>query len=156
MGPDAGRRVPARVGVGAAVALVAVLAGCAGPAVTDDGYRNKAGDTVQTVQSAVASAQLAGGLELAGRSGFAVTDAVVSGAESDASSAQDALASRQPPDAGSRQLYSKIQKALRDGVDGLRDLRIAVRDGDRDGMRGALKELGTAAGELAQAEKVTS
>ena len=141
-------------GTGAA-ALVEALAGCAGPAVTDAGYRDKAGDTVQTVQSAVASAQLAGGLELAGRSGFSVTDTVVSGAESDASSAQDTLASRQPPDAASRRLYDGIQQALQDGVDGLRDLRIAVRDGDRGGMRDALKELGTAAGELSKAEKVT-
>jgi hypothetical protein len=133
-----------------------IISGCAGPTVTDDGYRNKAGDTVQTVESAVASAQLAGDLELAGRSGFAVTDTVVSGAESDASSAQDTLASRQPPDAGSRRLYSSIQKALQDGTDGLRDLRIAVRDDNRDGMRTALKALGTAAGELARAEKVTA
>jgi hypothetical protein len=144
-------RIPGLV----AAVLLAVSAGCAGPAVTDDGYRNKAGDTVQTVQSSVASARLAGGLELAGKSGFEVTDTVVSGAESDASSAQDTLASRQPPDAGSRTLYGSIQKALQDGVDGLRDLRVAVRDDDRAGMRDALDALRTAAGELAKAEKVT-
>src|SRR4051795_2030495 len=115
------------------VAALLACAGCAGPAVTDDGYRDKAGDTVRTVRSSVASARLAGGLELAGRSGFEVTDTVVSGAESDASSAQDTLASRQPPDAASRTLYSRVEKALQDGVDGLRDLRIAVRDDDSGG-----------------------
>ena len=62
--------------------------GCAGPAVTCDGYRVKTAGTLNDISSALATATLAEHLEAQGRMTFALTDQSISEAESDAFSAQ--------------------------------------------------------------------
>jgi hypothetical protein len=128
--------------------LALLLAGCVGPTVTAEGYRNKVRDTARTVAGAVASATYAAELDLGGRLTLAVADTVVSDAEEDAGSAQTALDSRQPPDAQAIALGQRARQPIQDAVDGLRELRIAVRRGDRAAIRKALDELAGPSREL--------
>jgi hypothetical protein len=117
------------------------LSACVGPTVTAAGYRNKVTDTARTVGAAVASATYAAQLELRGRLAFAVADTVVSGAEEDAGSAQQALDSRQPPNQEAIALGERARPPIQDAVDGLRELRIAVRRDDRAAIQQALAKL---------------
>jgi hypothetical protein len=128
--------------------LAFLLAGCVGPTVTSAGYRNKVTSTARTVGGAVASATYAAQLELRGRLALALADTVVSNAEEDASSAQSALDSRQPPDEQAIALGERARKPIQDAVDGLRGLRIAVRRGDRGGMERAVADLAGPARDL--------
>jgi hypothetical protein len=121
--------------------LALLLAGCVGPTVTAEGYRNKVTDTARTVAAAVASGRYAAELDLRGRLALSVADTVVSDAEEDASSAQTALDSRQPPNAQAIALGERARGPIQDAVDGLRELRIAVRRGDRAAIERALSAL---------------
>jgi hypothetical protein len=125
-----------------------LLAGCVGPTVTAKGYRDKVTETARTVVSAVVSATYAAQLDLRGRLTFAVADTVVSEAEQDARSARGALDSRQPPDEQAMQLGERARRPIEDAVDGLRQLRIAMRRGDRAGIQQALSGLAGPAREL--------
>ncbi len=129
---------------------VLLLAGCVGPTLTASGYRHKVTDTVRTVGSAVASGTYAAQLDLDGRLALAVADTVVSNAEDDADSAQSALDSREPPDDRSLAFGDKARQSIQDAVDGLRELRIAVRRGDRAAIRKAIDDLAGPARQLAE------
>jgi hypothetical protein len=133
-----------------------LLAGCVGPTVSDGGYRHKVQDTVKAVSAAIASARLAAELELSGKMALALTDTVVSGAESDASDAQSALESRQPPDDQSLRLHDKARQPIQDGVNGLTDLRVALRRNDSRAVRAALDALDDPARRLDQLRQVDS
>lgn len=119
----------------------ATTSGCVGPTITGGGYRDKVADTARQLSSAIASADLAGRLELDNKAIFALTDVTVSQAESDADSATTALFSRQPPTPDALELYERVRQPFQDAVDALRAVRIAVRREDRDGLRAAIAGL---------------
>lgn len=146
----ASAKVPLRLRSRLVVVLLsgAVLSGCAGPAVTADGYRVKTAGTLRVISSALATAKLATDLDLAGRSGLALTDTSISQAESDASSAQSSWASRQPPTDGALRLHDQVTQPIQDAVTVLQDLRIAERRGDLDAVRQARAALDRASGQV--------
>ena len=88
-------------------ATLFILAGCVAPAVTDDGYRAKTAGTLDVVSSSLATAKLTVDLQLQGRTALALTDELVSQAESDASSAQASWLSRQPPSDAALALHDR-------------------------------------------------
>jgi hypothetical protein len=98
--------------------------------------------------SAVATAQLAAGQLVAGKSTGAFADAVVTDAEKDADSVQTTLDSRQPPDSRSVTLMKQADQAVQAAVTGLTDLRIAVRRDDARAIRAAQGELASALRQL--------
>jgi hypothetical protein len=116
-------------------AMLFVVAGCVAPAVTDGGYRAKTAGTLDVVSSSLATAKLTVDLELQGRTAFALTDELVSQAESDASSAQTSWLSRQPPSDAALALHDRVKPVVQDAVEALQQLRIAVRRGDDDDIR---------------------
>jgi hypothetical protein len=130
----------------AAFSATLIVAGCAEPSDSYSDYRSKVQETAVAMISAVATAQLASGQLVTGRSTDAFADAVVTDAEKDAGSIQTALDSRQPPDSRSIALKDQVDQAVQSAATGLTDLRIAVRRDDVNGIR-------KARGELAQAQK---
>jgi hypothetical protein len=144
------RRRRAVVCVCLAVAIVVVVSGCAGPAVTDGGYRAKTAGTLNNVSSALATAKLAMQLDARGRMALALTDQSVSEAESDAASAQSSWESRQPPSETALKLHDQVQQPIQDAVSALEDLRIAQRRADPAAVTSAIKDVDKASTEVAQ------
>lgn len=140
----------------AVTALVIVLAGCVGPTITDDGYRSKTAGTLNDISSALATAKLTIGLELDGRLAFAVTDDLVSQAESDASSAQSSWQTRQPPSDAALSLHDRVEQPIQDAVSALEHLRIAVRQGDPTAIRSALRGLDAPAAAIDRARSAVT
>ncbi len=135
------------------VLLAVTLTACAGPTVTDAGYRNKVADTAKQISSAIASARLGVQLDLAGRMAFALTDQTVSDAESDAESAATTLASRQPPTDAALRLYRQASGPIEDAVEALGTLRIAVRRDEPGAVRSALSGLDGPARQVDEVQK---
>ena len=128
--------------VAVACAVAVLLSGCfLSPATNPADYGNKAGNSAQAMISNIQSADLAVSLELQGRSTGALTNDVVSDAESDADSVITAFDSRQPPSPPSETLKDEIDIPLEKAADGLTSLRIAVRQGDRAAMVRAVDAL---------------
>jgi hypothetical protein len=151
--PDGSRRADRRASRLIACTLAAfsatlIVTGCAEPSDSYGDYRSKVHQTAVAMISAVATAQLAAGELVAGRSTGAFADAVVTDAEKDAGSIQTALDSRQPPDSASIALKNQADQAVQSAVTGLADLRIAVRRDDVNGIRNARDELAKALKQL--------
>jgi hypothetical protein len=134
------------------VLLAMALAACAGPTVTDGGYRAKTAGALDVISSALATARLTMRLEHDRQMAFALTDTSISQAESDAASAQSSWATRQPPSDAALKLHDAVQQPMQDAVSALQDLRIAYRNGDGQGMAKALDEVDKASDEI---DKVT-
>jgi hypothetical protein len=100
--------------------------------------------TATAMVSDLASARLAAGLGLRGRSFPALTDGSVTDAENDADSVSSTFGSRQPPGPGSDALRRRLTAALTDGTGALTDLRVAVRLGSRAQAVRALAEVSSA------------
>jgi hypothetical protein len=139
-----------------ALLLSAVGAGCAGPTVTDGGYRAKTAGMCGDISSSLATAKLAVSLDLKGRMALALTDESVSQAESDASSSESSWESRQPPSDAMLALHDQISGPAQDAVSALQALRIAVRRGDFDAIRTALGGLDKPAAEIDRCSRVVS
>jgi hypothetical protein len=142
----------------ASIAVVAVvaLAGCAGPTVTDGGYRAKTAGALQDISSALATARLTMRLERGGRMTLALTDTSISQAESDAASAQSSWQTRQPPTSRALRLHDQVEQPMQDAGSALEDLRIAYRDGDAAGVTKALGEIDKAGSEIDKAIREAS
>jgi hypothetical protein len=132
----------------AALSATLIVASCAEPSTSYGDYRSKVHESAVAMISAVATGQLAAGELLAGQATGAFTDAVVTDAEKDADSVQTALDSRQPPDTRSIKLMGQTDQAVQSAVNGLTDLRIAVRRDDVSGIRSAQDELAQARKQL--------
>jgi hypothetical protein len=132
------------------------LAACAGPTVTDGGYRAKTAGALQNISSALSTAKLTMRLEHDRQMAFALTDTSISQAESDASSAQSSWATRQPPSDTALQLHDAVQQPMQDAVSALQDLRIAYRNGDAQGIAKALHEVDKASDEVDKASQEAS
>lgn len=137
--------------------LSAVAAGgCAGPTVTDGGYRAKTAGMLRDISSSLATAKLAVGLDLKGRTALALTDESVSQAESDASSSESSWETRQPPSDAMLALHDRISGPVQDAVSALRKLRIAVRRGDSGAIRTALHGLDKPAADIDRLSQAVS
>ena len=113
-------------------AIVAVCAGCVLPARSTDAYAGKALSTTTATQSAVESAILAAELAGQGRVTDAYASVAFADAEGDASAAQSAFDSIQPPNPSSDHIRAQLDPILSDAVDALSSLRITARRGDLD------------------------
>ncbi|MGE5156310.1 MAG: hypothetical protein ACM3JP_02315 [Betaproteobacteria bacterium] len=149
-------RPDGRVVVGTVLALTMAITACAGPTVTDGGYRAKTSGTLQVISSALATATLTMRLERNGRSALALTDTSLSQAESDATSAQSSWETRQPPSSGALLLHDHVQQPMQDAVSALEDLRIAFRNDDAESVDMALGEINKATDEIDKAIRQAS
>jgi hypothetical protein len=121
------RRVAIRT---SALALVIVwCASCVGPARTYDDYRLKAKSTAETTRSAIGTAQLAIEAATHRRAFGPYLSVLVADAESDATGAQTAFDSVQPPDDRADQLRKQTDDLLQQATDALAALRISARRG---------------------------
>jgi hypothetical protein len=107
-------------------------AGCVLPARSTDAFRGKALATSTTVESAVGTAVLTGELATRGRITAAYASVGFSEAETDASGAQTAFDSIQPPNAASDRVRAELDPILSDAVDTLTSMRITARRGELD------------------------
>ena len=130
-------------------AIVAVCAGCVLPARSTDAFTGKALSTTTAAQSAVESAILAAELAGHGRVTAAYVSVTFSDAEGDASAAQSAFDSIQPPNGASDRVRAQLDPILSDAVDALTSLRISARRGDLDKLGPFVTDARAAARRLA-------
>jgi hypothetical protein len=122
-----GRRTLVLTGVVAALA-----GGCVLPARSTSAYRGKAVATTTAALSAVQTAVFTTEMAGRGRMTAAYASVTLADAESDASGAQTAFDSIQPPDSQSDALRDSLDAILSDAVDTLSSMRITARRGDLD------------------------
>jgi hypothetical protein len=109
--------------------LVPVVAGCAGPTVTDDAVRTQAVLSAEAAASELGTVELAVRTQLAGRAWWSFTDVTVTASESAAGTIEESFTSRQPPST-SGPLYRRTGDVLGKAADLTTDVRIAVRRHD--------------------------
>jgi hypothetical protein len=151
MSPSHGRRHRGRAlsRLGAAAAVVALLAGCVAPARSLDAYEGKAGASAEAALSAVRTAALAVDEAVAGRLPSAYASITIEDAERDAASVEGQFASIQPPDGASDRLRAQLAPMLSAAAGLLTLLRIAARRGDVDTLAARSSRLDDVAGRLA-------
>jgi hypothetical protein len=130
------------------LALTGIVVGCVAPARTDSTYQAKAADTADAVVSAARTALLAARVAGAERSFAKTTAVVVADAEGDATSARDAFASIQPPDAESDALRRRLLPDVERAVDLIELVRIAARRAEADRLTQAAAPLSALADRL--------
>jgi hypothetical protein len=117
-----------------AVLVVLLLAGCAhpvGPARTYGAYEGKARTTLEGALSNVQTVRLAVDALERGSSFGPYTSSVVSDAEESLDKLQGTFDSIQPPDRRADGLRAGVDALLRDALDDVSAVRIAVRRSDR-------------------------
>jgi hypothetical protein len=121
-------------------ALIA-LAACVGPARTFDVYEGKAVSAAEAVRSAVETARLAvAGAEDGDATGQYLS-VVLHEAEVDATGAEGAFSSIQPPDRRADELRDELETLFQDAVDTLAKLRIAARRTELEALSGIAEPL---------------
>jgi hypothetical protein len=130
------------------VALVLVgLTACVGPAPTVGQYEGKAAHTAQDALSQLETARLA--VENATRMPAAYLETVLVDAEQSFGSVQATFDSIQPPDEPAADaLKAALDPLLSDGSDGIVQLRILARRGNRAGMAKVSHDLAATADRL--------
>jgi hypothetical protein len=111
------------------LAILLLLGACTGPVRSVNVYESKAGQTAETVASAVQTAVLA--VEAAeGDKAFGryLTQTLVE-AEEDANAAQGTFDAIQPPDRRADELRDRLDELLGEATGTLAELRIAARRG---------------------------
>ena len=136
-----------------AVAVLLLLAACAGPTVTDSAMVSQAERSAGSMVSEVRTARLAAQTQLDGHAWWRYTDVVVTDAETTAGTIEDTLGSRQPPLTTVEPTYRKTVEQLSDAADLVTDLRIAVRRHDEAAIRDLLPRLDAAADRLERLEE---
>ena len=132
-----------------AALLLVLIAGCVGPARTTPAFAAKAGQTAKAALSAVETARQATEQALAGRLTEPYLDTVLTDAENDFTSVQGTFDSIQPPeDPAADTLRAQLDSLLTDGADGLGQLRILARRGDRERLASTATELAKVAAGL--------
>jgi hypothetical protein len=110
------------------VALGLLLVGaCTGPVRSTSVYESKAGQTAETVSSAVQTALLAVEAAEGGKARY-LTQTLVE-AEEDANAAQGTFDAIQPPDRRADELRDRLDELLGEATGTLAELRIAARRG---------------------------
>jgi hypothetical protein len=131
-----------------ASALLTILASCVGPARTYDDFRLKAKSAAESARSAVGTAQLAVKVARERRGYVPYIVVLVVEAERDASGAQTAFDSVQPPNARADRLRDDADKTLTAATSVLATLRISARRGDLDDFARHAPELDKVAADL--------
>ncbi|BFV56506.1 hypothetical protein KCMC57_up16100 [Kitasatospora sp. CMC57] len=119
------RRAPLLV----ALALLVGTAGCAGSSRTDEDFRHKASQTLESAVSASRTITTGVDAAAAGRLTAAYTSVLVREADRDLSAVAEGFLSRQPPSAESDQLRDRVSELLRRAEQEADPLRIAVERG---------------------------
>jgi hypothetical protein len=128
--------------------LLLLVGACTGPVRSSEVYESKAGQTAETVASAVQTAVLA--VEAAdGDKAFGryLTQALVE-AEEDANAAQGTFDAIQPPDRRADELRGRLDELVGEATDTLAELRIAARRGRLADLPGLAEPLPGLAEEL--------
>jgi hypothetical protein len=135
---------------GVLAAVVLSCSACVAPARSFDAYEGKAAAAAATAQSAVETALLT--VEVADRDGLFAPNVsiLVQEAEEEASSAEGAFSSMQPPDPASDRLRAELEALLGPAVDGLAQLRIAARRGNLEALDALARPLRDVADGLAR------
>src|SRR5215211_8997801 len=117
------------------VALGLLLVGaCTGPIRSTSVYESKAGQTAETVASAVQTALLTVEAAEGGKAfGRYLTQTLVE-AEEDANAAQGTFDAIQPPDRRADELRDRLDELLGEATGTLAELRIAARRGQTGGL----------------------
>jgi hypothetical protein len=119
----------------AAVLVATVATSCVLPARSTSAYRGKAVATATAAISAVETGRFVAQLADRGRLTAAYASVSMAEAETDASAAQAAFDSIQPPDSPSDALRARLDKLLANAVNTLSTMRIVARRGDLDRLR---------------------
>jgi hypothetical protein len=120
----------------AALAALAVLAGCSTPEGDPSAYREEALSTIKAVDSGVQSVRLVLRLSLDQRTFGRPADDAVTTAESSVTSTAGTFTALQPPP-GADDVRDAASTLLNDAQDAVAAARIAIRRNDVDGMRKA-------------------
>jgi hypothetical protein len=131
-----------------AACLLISCAGCVLPARSFGAYEEKSATTAEAVLSAVETARYALQISAQDRATGAYVTVLLDESESGADGAASTLASIQPPDADSRELYDEIEPTLDRAVSVLTDLRVAARGGRLADLPGGESVLGEIADDL--------
>jgi hypothetical protein len=114
--------------------ILIVLAACVGPARTFSVYEGKAVSAAEAVRSAVETARIAAVAGAGGKVTGQFVSVVIHEAEIDASGAQGAFESIQPPDDRSDRIRGELTEILDGAVEELADLRISARRSQIEGF----------------------
>lgn len=117
------------------VIVAVTLTSCASPAQSYRTYRHDTAYAAEEIASAIETARLAASQSTHHRTTLAVTATSVTDAETDATSAQQTWEGQQPQDQYSLRLHQRVSTRIDAAVRHLRDLRIAVRNDDRQAVR---------------------
>jgi hypothetical protein len=115
--------------------VAALMTSCVLPARSTSAYRGKAVATATATISAAETGTFVARMAGRGRLTAAYASVALSEAETDASAAQAAFASIQPPDSTSDALRTRLDALLANTVDTLSTMRIVVRRGDLGRLR---------------------
>ncbi len=130
------------------VVVLLLAAGCTGPVRSTDVYESKAGQTAETVASAVQTALLATDAARGDKAYGRYLTQVLAEAEEDAGAAQGVFDAIQPPDQRADELRGRLDDLLTKATDTLADLRIAARRGRLAELAELARPLDKVAGEL--------
>lgn len=123
------------------LAVLAVAAGCATPALGYQDYETKTKDTAKALVGVASSARLGASAWLDGNATMAFADTLVTHTEDNCGSISTTYGSRQPPDDRSLALRKQADPAIQQTCSTIGDLRIALRRADHDAVRQALDDL---------------
>lgn len=128
--------------------LLALMAGCATPALGSQDYLTKTKDTANALAGVANSARLAASAWLDGKATRPFVDSLVTQMEDSCGSISTTYDSRQPPDAQSAALRKRADPVIQQTCSTISDLRIALRTGENTGVRQAVHDLMTSAAQL--------
>jgi hypothetical protein len=137
---------------GIAALVVALSAGCAGSARTDDDYRHKVANTAETLNGVLGTVQLA--LKVTNRAPAPYLSVTFAEADDDASATVGNFDAIQPPSATADQLRTQLDSVMQDTVSMLDDLRIAARRNRTTELAALAKPLPQLQARLSQLEDV--
>lgn len=128
--------------------LLALLTGCATPALGAQDYLTKTKDTAGALAGVANSARLAASAWLDGKAAGPFADSLVTHMEDSCGSISTTYDSRQPPDTASVALRKRADPVIQQTCSTISDLRIALRRGETTGVRQAVHDLMTSASKL--------
>ncbi|MFL6187464.1 MAG: hypothetical protein ACJ745_22185 [Actinomycetes bacterium] len=113
-----------------ALGLLLLVGACTGPVRSTSVYESKAGQTAETVSSAVQTALLTVEAAEGGKAFGRYLAQVLADASEDADAAQGTFDAIQPPDRRADELRDHLDGLLGQATDTLAELRIAARRGE--------------------------
>jgi hypothetical protein len=127
---------------------LSIAAGCVGPARTHNDFQLKAKSTAETTLSAIGTTQLVAKLAAGNRAFANYLSVMIGDAEEEATGAESAFDSIQPPNEKSDELRSQLGDLLTTANDAIAQVRISVRRGQLDDAAAKQDDLEQIAQEL--------